>query len=217
MEAVHALPPTAGLEPRGRDIVIWRRRPDPRLTDYLAAIASAARLRVSVAIDRIALAEPCITAALADAGLAANPQRTLWAEELAALCALLHARHPNTGLRLRLEAVAQPDCRLFHVDRVVSRLLCTYHGPGTQWLDEDNAVRGELGLQGRTIERTNAAIVRDPGRIHTLAPWWVAICRGCACPGNERGGLVHRAYPDAVPRLRLRLDTESHCPEVHPS
>jgi hypothetical protein len=39
-------------------------------------------------------------------------------------------------IRLRLEHVADNACRQHHVDAVRLRLLCTYAGLGTEWVDE---------------------------------------------------------------------------------
>ena len=38
-------------------------------------------------------------------------------------------------MRFRLEHVADDACRQYHVDSVGLRLLCTYAGPGTEWID----------------------------------------------------------------------------------
>jgi hypothetical protein len=42
----------------------------------------------------------------------------------------------ESAVRLRLEHVADDACRRHHVDSVRLRLLCTYAGAGTEWLDE---------------------------------------------------------------------------------
>ena len=38
------------------------------------------------------------------------------------------------AVRLRLERITEDACRRFHADHVRLRLLCTYRGPGTEWL-----------------------------------------------------------------------------------
>lgn len=53
-------------------------------------------------------------------------------------------------IRLRLEHVTDDACRKFHVDQVGFRLLCTYVGLGTEWIDDGGLVRqmwsNEVGL-----------------------------------------------------------------------
>jgi len=53
-------------------------------------------------------------------------------------------------VRLRLEHLTDDACRKFHIDQVGFRLLCTYIGPGTEWVDDAGIVRHmwpmEVGL-----------------------------------------------------------------------
>ena len=44
-------------------------------------------------------------------------------------------------IKLRLEHVTDDSCRKFHVDHVGMRLLCTYIGPATEWIDITGKVR----------------------------------------------------------------------------
>ncbi len=46
--------------------------------------------------------------------------------------------------RVRLERVEDDGCALFHADSLRLRLLCTYAGPGTQWLENFNVRREQL-------------------------------------------------------------------------
>ena len=49
---------------------------------------------------------------------------------------------------LRLEIIERAMCPRFHVDHVGIRMLCTYRGPGTEWLDDEAADRNFLGARG---------------------------------------------------------------------
>jgi hypothetical protein len=40
----------------------------------------------------------------------------------------------STSLSVKLEAIADDACRRLHHDYVAHRLVCTYRGPGTEWL-----------------------------------------------------------------------------------
>lgn len=118
-------------------------------------------------------------------------------------------------LRLRLERVQDDGCALFHVDTLPVRMVCTYAGPGTQWVEEDNLRRDQLGLRGRSVEEANAAIVIDPRKIHTAAAWQVLVFKGRLWEGHGfTDGLVHRSAPVRHPRdgrLRLTFDFASTC------
>lgn len=119
-------------------------------------------------------------------------------------------KHP----RVRLSRVEDEGCALFHADTLSLRLLCTYAGPGTQWVENTNLRRAELGSQGRNLEEATAAIVIDPGQIRTLPCAHVAIFKGRLAEGAEDNAWVHRSYPVRHPadfRLRLCLDLPDSC------
>lgn len=111
----------------------------------------------------------------------------------------------GVGVRVRLTRVEDAGCALFHVDSLSLRLLCSYWGPGVQWVPEEGAVREELGLCGRTIAEANAAIVPDPAQIRTVRAGSVLVLKGRRFGGEP--GLIHRsAPPGGEPRLRLCID-----------
>lgn len=92
----------------------------------------------------------------------------------------------------------------FFTQTPCTRLLCTYAGPGTEWLEAGNTRPGELDLQGRTIEEANAAIVIEPDRILHVPAWHVAVFTRRL--RQDTPALIHRSapVPDRV-RYRLRL------------
>jgi len=88
---------------------------------------------------------------------------------------------------LRLETTNKDGCRRFHVDRTRLRLLCTYHGPGTEWLANEQVDRSALNSGG-----LNNDMIRF-GEPSQFAPFWVGILKGKMYPGNSARGLVHRS------------------------
>ncbi|MGC1480960.1 MAG: DUF1826 domain-containing protein [Chthoniobacterales bacterium] len=114
-------------------------------------------------------------------------------------------RHP----RVRFARVEDDGCALFHADTLGLRLLCTYVGPGTQWLENTNVRRGQLGSLGRSATDANRAIVIDPSAIRSIPNWHVAVFKGRAWPGGADNALVHRSAPvrhRGEHRLRLCVD-----------
>jgi hypothetical protein len=107
-------------------------------------------------------------------------------------------------IRIRLERVEDDACALFHTDSVRFRLLCTYRGPGTQWLVADELRYAELGMRDRSLEEANHAIIRNPAEIRQLEEGEVALFKGRAWPGEE-SGWIHRSAPLAKSEVRLRL------------
>jgi hypothetical protein len=169
-------------------VAVLARAPDTRITTYLEAAARAGVLgqgfRVVVAPD-----ERPYAALLPDL-----PGRETLAADLAFL-AELHADLlgcPSVGLRL--EVTSQAMCPRFHTDRVGLRLLCTYRGPGTEWIDPAHADPAH-------------AIARND--IQRAAPFDVVLLKGEAWPGNAGYGAIHRSpevEPAAMPRVLVAID-----------
>jgi hypothetical protein len=123
---------------------------------------------------------------------------------------LTGAVHP----RVRLDRVEDGGCVLFHEDRMELRILCTYAGPGMQWVANADIDRAQLGLQGRTPAQANAAMVRDPNRIRSVPTGHVAAFKGALHPQNNVGALIHRSAPVSglnEYRIRLTIDDTSEC------
>ncbi|WP_339453053.1 DUF1826 domain-containing protein [Pseudomonas sp. EA_5y_Pfl2_R50] len=115
---------------------------------------------------------------------------------VSAFACLLGAR--RIGLRLRVLDKAM--CPRFHVDHVPVRLISTYAGVGSQWLQEGAMDRAQLGQE--------SAEPQDATQIEQLGSGEVALLKGEKWHGNEGFGLIHRS-PKLAPgerRLILTLD-----------
>ncbi len=125
-----------------------------------------------------------------------------WQQDVLWLIALAWRIAPQSAaLRVRIERVEDDGCRLFHVDRVALRLICTWLGTGTQWLPEGAFHRGGLGC-GCNDHVQDWSALREVAREH------VAVMKGEGYPGNAGHGLVHRSPPAtrAHPRVLLAID-----------
>ena len=109
------------------------------------------------------------------------------------------------GVRLTRADTAM--CPRFHVDFVGLRLVTTYSGPGTEFLDGAEVLRqesprpgGAPNLEVRSRDAIQAAGVGD-----------VVLLKGEGWPGNEGRGAVHRSpfTTASHPRLLLTLDALS--------
>lgn len=101
---------------------------------------------------------------------------------------------------LRLHVLRGTMCPRFHVDRVPVRLLSTYQGVGTEWLQESRVKRPE----GAGPLPDQSVADKEVNRLPTGA---VGLLKGEAWEGNEGRGLVHRSpSPGDQPRLVLALD-----------
>jgi hypothetical protein len=115
----------------------------------------------------------------------------------------LQSRTRCREFKVELNTVRSDQCRLFHVDRVALRMICTYIGPGTQICRDANANRMALGLGD------NYKIVRDWKKIYQAKTGEYCFLAGDLHPENLGRGVIHRSPPiekDQIVRLVLKID-----------
>ncbi|MEM6396634.1 MAG: DUF1826 domain-containing protein [Bacteroidota bacterium] len=104
--------------------------------------------------------------------------------------------------RLLLATINTNMCRKFHTDINDIRLLCTYSGPGTLWLTDDNI--------NRRARSDDARIAIDEHRIQQADTGAVVLLKGAMYPHKETKAVVHRSptiEESGEQRLLLRIDT----------
>ena len=74
-----------------------------------------------------------------------------------------------TTIRLRLDGVTDDACRRFHVDAVRLRLLCTYIGSGTEWIDAYGRVQ-HIGLSHVAVFKGEGYPDGTPRILHRSPP-----------------------------------------------
>jgi hypothetical protein len=109
------------------------------------------------------------------------------------------------SFRLLLATVNTNMCRRFHTEINDLRMLCTYSGPGTLWLTEDNVNRKALDTCG-----DNDRIVLDESKVQQTPTGAIVILKGAIYPQGGTSAIVHRSptiEETGQKRLLLRIDT----------
>ncbi|MFI8746419.1 DUF1826 domain-containing protein [Pseudomonas sp. NPDC077186] len=182
------------------NLAVWQRRLPAQIEDFAAALlAQGESLAQSMTLE---LATPDsapnldgLLAQYADLpGQAAFLADVAWL--VRAYACLLDAE--RIGLRLRVLDKAM--CPRFHIDHVPLRLITSYAGVGSQWLEEGGMPRARLG--------DGSAEPQDAASIRQLQAGQVALAKGEKWQGNEGRGLIHRSPqpPAGERRLLLTLD-----------
>ena len=181
----------------GVELAAWTREPDPRWTQGLDALPLDAwpACRLQLAPDE---ARAALNASFDTCGTPRSQARAFFIDDVIRLVACFATLARTPGVRLRLDVVTGDACRRWHRDCVPLRLVCTYRGPGTQWVPP---VEGAAVLS-RPDDDTPQAMSFQAGD--------VAVFKGCGWPGHpHEGGIVHRSPRIAgtgVARLVLVLD-----------
>ncbi|GEM80393.1 DUF1826 domain-containing protein [Vibrio superstes] len=109
---------------------------------------------------------------------------------------------------LRLTSLDSPMCPRFHVDHVPCRLVTTYVGSATQWLENKGIDRTKLGAGSLGQPDNLSGLYGEETAIQKMQAGDVALLKGSGWEGNENNGLVHRspAVGSNERRLLLTLD-----------
>ena len=116
---------------------------------------------------------------------------------LALLAEMMACLFGTAGVGLRVTALEKPMCPRFHVDRIPVRMLCTYGGPGSQWLPAPSVPTGLL-VPGVDQEGRYAA-----DSVQQLQAGQVALFKGDTWRDNPGSGVVHRSPPVSPGQQRL--------------
>ncbi|MEJ2630706.1 MAG: DUF1826 domain-containing protein [Acidihalobacter sp.] len=152
----------------------WRREIDPAIETYLSQLHQTGALHVLETLSPAA--QPRLNALPGVTGRASLIEDLSLLREV--VCELLGC----VAAGLRLARVGRAMCPGWHVDRVGIRLVCTYQGSGTQWLDDQNIDRRDLS-PGRMKE--NAFIEASSGEI--------VLLKGALWQDNNTFGAIHRS------------------------
>jgi hypothetical protein len=187
----------ADIREPGTDLVIWQRTISPQLTDWLdhcdAVCLPHLRILVVPGDFRCAI-EPLLDTN----GLPRGNLRNRLVNDMGGLVSV-YADITLCGLvDVRLESIDHDACWKFHRDNVEARLLTTYRGPATQWIQPPHA---EQALREQQ---------EFDGPVENLHLGDVAIFRGSSANPDE--GIVHRSPRMAgtgASRLLLCLNRQS--------
>ena len=154
-------------------LAIWERAPIAQMAELITDVEEDVRFTASLAELRHKLPSELS---------AANYPKTVTRADLTADIALLAERYAAamslSAIEVRVEIVTTNSCRKWHADYVEARLITTYCGTGTQWLDHEDATRVRNGL--------------GPHAINTLGVGDVGLFKGKLALGKP---VIHRSPP----------------------
>lgn len=179
-------------------LAVWQRSLAPALTDWLDRLClpmpRQGRWRLAPTDPLAATVQAWLHAWLD--GIDQAPPA--WCDDIASVLTRARTEFPEQPLAVRLDVVANDGCRLFHVDRLVARWICTYRGPGTEWLPDTAVDRS-------CMECGNNHHVLDWGAVRRLERGWVAALKGKLWSQQGHAGLVHRSPPASPAQPRILL------------
>ncbi|AWW74492.1 hypothetical protein CD351_08645 [Erythrobacter sp. KY5] len=128
------------------NLAVWKRAPLPQAADFVNEMKPDLRFT-----EKVSAMKRTLTEQLYSGGAARSPICRAVVEDVAMLAHKFSAIADVDALDLRLVVVTNDACRKFHADYVSTRLITTYFGTGTQWLDDQEVERLRAGEEPRTI------------------------------------------------------------------
>lgn len=162
-------------------VCVWRRTIDPAVTTYLDGLAATNR-RQQQMLERMAVGDEARISSLP-----AGSGRESLIADITLLREILGELLGCPIVGLRLARIGHAMCPGWHVDRVAIRLVCTYQGSGTEWLDDQDVDRADLSVDRL---HDSAAIRAEAGE--------VVLLKGALWQNNARFGAMHRSPELAV-------------------
>jgi hypothetical protein len=187
---VSAIAQLADIFDPAMQVCSWQRTIDSNLTFYATEAAGHGTQQIMEMLktgDRAKLAD-----------LPADEGRELLQDDVALLTEILCELVDCPCVGVRYASVENAMCPRWHVDHVPIRLLCTYAGPGTEWLDNQ-------GVDKRKLSDPEIAA----GACQRAVSGEVVLLKGALWQGNTGFGAIHRSpamAPGEQPRMLLTLD-----------
>jgi len=124
-------------------------------------------------------------------------------EDITSLLRLFDQITVASSYRLLLATVSTNMCRKFHTDINDLRMLCTYVGPGTNWIPDEI-----VDLQSQKSGRGDLEMVIEERHVQQVYTGDAVILKGALYEGANP--ILHRSPPieeSGEKRLLLRIDT----------
>lgn len=192
------------------NLVVWRRDPDASVLQAWRDACPAG----STVVDGVV--RPGESRAAGGAACApAIPERFgALAQDVLILSRWLASVAGCVEVRARMVSTDDDQCRLFHVDEPALRIISTYVGPGTQWVEDGGVRRERMGTVGLAADASDRTLLVPGAAVHQARTGWVCLQKGDAYPGNRGRAIVHRSPPiegTGARRLRLTLEPSGYC------
>ncbi|WP_439540518.1 DUF1826 domain-containing protein [Sphingomonas sp.] len=149
-------------------LAIWNRAAPAGLAASIDALVLDAVDDIEAAI-KAPISAADLTVTLQDAGYNSDVVALL-AEDIAALAGRFAAVVGRTRFKLRLEVIETDACRRFHSDFVTYRLLTTYRGQATQWIETDRPDAVAQMRAGEVAIFKGRMLLDDPPVLHRSPP-----------------------------------------------
>ncbi|MDO6748173.1 DUF1826 domain-containing protein [Gilvimarinus sp. 1_MG-2023] len=189
----------------GTNLSIWQRQLPEPVEQYSAFLLSHYPHNTEV---RLSASAHAMAQALAER-LPEHPHRQAFIDDVSLIADMLTCLLDAEAIGLRLCTADKATCPRFHVDKLGCRLITTYQGKATQWIDNASLNRTKLGRGAQGKPDDSTGLFPSAEVIETMHSGDIAILKGELWPGNQGNGIVHRSPPLQGDERRLFLTMDA--------
>ncbi len=184
-------------------LAVFERTLAPEISHYCEQLTQEKpNLNLRSAI-KVAYAKQALQSTLPN--LAGQPE---FIEDLSTLIEMYACLFDLTEVGLRMQILDRAMCPRFHMDNIGCRLITTYQGGGTEWLNNVDIDRSKLGAGNMGLPDTESGLFPNTDCIQQVNVGDVVLLKGDGWIGNEGLGAVHRspAVPAGEQRVVVTMD-----------
>jgi hypothetical protein len=182
------------------NIVIWQRNLSNELT---AAVSEFLQKNAKKAV--VLAVTPQNTHDVLKDTFGGSEALTTLSDDIALLVDMFCCLFDLKQAGLRLTILDRAMCPRFHFDRIPCRLVTTYQGIATQWLNHAVVDRSKLGADNQGKSDEQSGLFNNLEDINRLREGDVALLKGENWDETQGAGLVHRSPPVSAGERRLLL------------
>lgn len=182
------------------NITVWQRTLPNELTNAVSDF-----LATNSTTSAVLAVTPENTAEILKADFDTKNITAPLSEDIAQLVDMFCCLFDQQRAGIRLTVLDRAMCPRFHVDRIPCRLVTTYQGIATQWLNHEDIDRNKLGAKSQGKPDEESGLLNSEANINQLTVGDVALLKGENWDDSEGYGLVHRSPPVPIGEKRLLL------------
>ncbi|MCP4598489.1 DUF1826 domain-containing protein [Neptuniibacter sp.] len=129
--------------------------------------------------------------------------RSAFTEDLAYLLEMYACLFDLDEVGLRLQVLDRAMCPRFHTDKLGCRLVTTYIGQGTEWLNNTDLDRTKLGAGNMGLSDEESGLYSSAANVQQVDQGDIVLLKGDGWYGNEGLGAVHRSPAVALGDKRV--------------
>ena len=165
-------------------VCTWQREIDPSINAYLNIMNESSEVQAIEVLPSTALPKlECLPIGFG---------RDSLIKDLSFMHEVIHELLGCNEVGMRFARLRHAMCPGWHYDRLGIRLICTYQGPGTQWLVDQKIDRSDLGSNRNSLLSYVESAVGE-----------VVLLKGSLWQGNASFGAIHRS-PELPANAALR-------------